>query len=205
MKRIVISVLVILAVLSCCGKGEYNGVKLRSGDLLFVSAAAPDTLSMAEAISTATGEIIHVAIVECCPDGIWTIDATGDRGVDRHPIDTLVADFTLPDGTPPHIEFKRLKDNSKAMEYISRAKTFLDLPYDWHFAQGDEAFYCSELVWRAYEGVFPLHPMNFKAPDGTMPAFWQELFDSFGENVPQDAPGTSPQGIFDDPALVGIR
>lgn len=192
--------LLLLSLLSCTDE------RLRTGDLVFVFPGEPArTSSMSEAISQATGAAIHVGILEVDKDGVWVIDATDERGVDRHPLDTLIADFTSPEGCRPVLEFKRLRDNRKVGEYVRHAKSRLGRPYDWHFAAGEEAFYCSELVWACYEGVFPLKPMNFAAPDGSYPAFWKELFERLGEPIPQGAPGTSPQGLYDDPALVPLR
>lgn len=187
----------VLALTSCCRDG------LRSGDLLFVEEQAADSASMGAAIASATGRVTHVAILEVSCGKIFVIDATGRRGVDRHPLDTLIADFTADGATAFHV--KRLKDRRIASAAVRKAKTFIGLPYDWHFRQDNGAFYCSELVQECYEGVFPLRPMNFAGPDGTMPEFWQRLFADFGEPVPQGEPGTSPQGMFDDGVLEPVR
>ena len=178
---------------------------LRTGDLAFVRAdAAPDSVSMSKAISSATGDVIHVAIVEVADGGVWVIDATDQRGVDRHPLDTLIADFTTRDGIHPRLEFKRLRNDGKVKAFIRKAKTLVGRPYDWYFSTDNDAYYCSELVWSCYEGVFPLRPMNFAADDGSYPAFWVELFDRLGCPIPQGAPGTNPQDLYDNPALVPV-
>ena len=46
--------------------------------------------------------------------------------------------------------------------------------------------------------------MNFKAPDGTMPPYWEWLFGKLGMEVPQDLPGTNPQDMSMSPCLVDV-
>ena len=53
--------------------------------------------------------------------------------------------------------------------------------------------------------LFEEKPMNFLAPDGTMPAYWQSLFDGMGLPVPQGTPGTNPQDLSASPLLVTVR
>ena len=111
MNNSIVFLLVILLLAFGCGR---QADRLRSGDLIFVGLpldykAEPD--SMAAAISSATSvegalNLIHVAMAEVEADSVWIIDATIAHGVDRHPLDTFLADFTLRDGTmPPYWEW----------------------------------------------------------------------------------------------------
>ena len=154
--------------------------------------------------------MIHVAIAEVKADSIWIIDATMARGVDRHPLDTFLRDFTLPDGSFPEFIVKRVK-GVDADAAIRRAKAFCGRKYDVRFLPDNEDLYCSELVQSSYldadgNPVFPSLPMNFKAPDGTMPPYWEELFGRLGMEVPQGLPGTNPQNMSEAECLedVGI-
>lgn len=199
-----------LLALACTPKVK-QGIK--TGDLLFVGIPADYSLdedSMGSAISAATGEgdlnIIHVAILEAEGDSIWVIDATIKHGVDRHPLDTFLTDFTLKDGSLPVLEVRRLEDAELARRGAERAKQYLGKPYDVHFLPDNDAWYCSELVHDSYlddagKPVFPESPMNFKDAAGEMPVYWEQLFALLGEPVPQDVPGTSPQGLRADPLL----
>lgn len=208
MKRIFYFFLLVLAV-SCTPKVQ----KVRTGDLLFVGIPMDYNLdedSMASAISDATGEgnlnIIHVAILEAENDSIWVIDATIKHGVDRHPLDTFLTDFTLKDGSLPVLEVRRMDDAALARRGVENAKQYLGLSYDVHFLPDNGEFYCSELVHDSYldvdgNPVFPMSPMNFRNAEGEMPLYWEQLFALLGEPVPQDVPGTSPQGLRSDPRL----
>lgn len=122
MKRIILTCIILLGALSC---GQQQN-RLQNGDLIFVGLPLgydAETGSMDEAISSATGEdgalnLIHVAIAEVQADSIWIIDATIAHGVDRHPLDTFLKDFTLKDGSYPEFIVKRVQgaDASAAVE-----------------------------------------------------------------------------------------
>jgi len=201
MKRIPL-ILFILSLALCCSQ---RPERLQNGDLIFVGLPMDyhaEHGSMDEAITSATGEegvlnLIHVAIAEVKADSIWIIDATIAHGVDRHPLDTFLKDFTLRDGSYPQFLIKRVK-GVDADAAVERAKAFCGRAYDVSFLPDNEDLYCTELVQRSYldaagEPVFESTPMNFKAPDGTMPPYWEWLFGKLGMTVPQDLPGTNPQ------------
>lgn len=157
---------------------------------------------MDEAIVSATGNLTHVAIVEIDADGNrWVIDATPQRGVCRYSLDTLIQDN-------PGAVFlvKRLRDTSGVSRFVDNARRFIGEPYDLSFLPGNDAHYCSELVRDAYrrpdgEYLFEDRPMNFLAPDGSMPSYWESLFGELGMPVPQGIPGTNPQDMSASPLL----
>lgn len=200
-------ILLVLIFCSCSSKPT-----LQSGDLIFVGLPAGyQSSGMGGAVSAATSDgdslnMIHVAIADVDRAGTFVIDATLKRGVDRHPLDSLYADFRLRDGSLPTFKVMRLKDNRHAREYVENAKAFIGEPYDFAFDPDNDAKYCSELVrdsYRTSDGnyIFDDAPMNFRAPDGTFPEYWVRLFDSLGIPIPQDVPGTNPQDMSRSSAL----
>lgn len=212
MKRIILTCIILLGALSC---GQQQN-RLQNGDLIFVGLPLgydAETGSMDEAISSATGEdgalnLIHVAIAEVQADSIWIIDATIAHGVDRHPLDTFLKDFTLKDGSYPEFIVKRVQ-GADASAAVEMAKTFCGRAYDVHFLPDNEELYCSELVQKSYldaDGmpIFQSEPMNFLAPDGTMPPYWEWLFGQLGMEVPQGVPGTNPQKMSQAECLADV-
>lgn len=210
-------ILSLVAVLSVACRSEKVDT-LKTGDLVFVGIPMDyslDESSMDAAIASATGNpdslnLIHVAIAEVDAEGKWIIDATIKRGIDRHPLDTFVTDFTLKDGSLPVFIVKRLKDPSKAAEYVSNTRKYLGRPYDLHFMPSDDSLYCSELVRDCYVGpdgeyVFDTVPMNFKDADGEFPLYWRQLFERLQAPIPQGLPGTNPQDMSKSPALVSTK
>ena len=216
MKRLAFLCILCLCLAVSCDRQQ--AVSLRTGDLIFVGIPADyslDSSSMDAAIADATGHpdslnLIHVAIAEVADDGTWIIDATIKHGVDRHPLDTFLTDFTLKDGSYPVFEVMRLKDAKLAATAVERAKIFLGTPYDVAFLPDNGAFYCTELVQVSYladDGarLFPSAPMNFKNAEGEFPLYWQQLFALIGQPIPQDIPGTNPQAMARDPQLHSVN
>ena len=196
MKSWIFPILAFLLTASACHPREST---LQTGDLLFVGSGGS---SMDEAIVSATGNLTHVAIVEIDADGNrWVIDATPKRGVCRYPLDTLIQDN-------PGAVFlvKRLRDTSGIALFVGNARRFVGEPYDLTFLPDNGAHYCSELVRDAYRRpdgnfLFEERPMNFLAPDGSMPPYWESLFGELGMPVPQGIPGTNPQDLSASPLL----
>ena len=198
-----IATILVIAMASCQRNASED--TLRTGDLIFVGIPMDYSLeggSMDEAIASATGSdslnLIHVAIAEVDSEGKWIIDAT-----------TFITDFTLKDGSLPVFIVKRLKDPSKASEYVANSKKYLGKAYDLHFLPDNDSLYCSELVRDSYVNsdgtyVFGTVPMNFKGPDGEFPLYWQQLFEKLGSPIPQNIPGTNPQDMSKSPALMTV-
>lgn len=210
MKRLFLAAFVLILLTACSG-----GDRLRTGDLIFVGipldyAAEAPADSMGTAIAASTGvagglNLIHVAIAEVKADSVWIIDATLRHGVDRHPLDTFLTDFTLKDGSLPVFIVKRAEGVDPEAA-VGKAKTFCGQPYDLYFLPDNGAMYCSELVRESFldaagRPVFDNEPMNFRAADGSMPPYWEWLFGRLGTPIPQGLPGTNPQGMSASPVL----
>ena len=216
MKRMMLFCALCACLTVSCARQKQDS--LQTGDLIFVGIPADYSLeedSMDAAITQATGtpdslNLIHVAIAEVEDGQTWIIDATIKYGVDRHPLDTFLTQFTLKDGSLPVFEVMRLKDDHVAATAVERAKTFVGTPYDVAFLPENGALYCTELVQVSYltdDGtrLFPSAPMNFKNAEGEFPIYWQQLFALIGQSIPQDIPGTNPQAMATDPQLKLVK
>lgn len=217
MRRLISVVLTAALALSCAHRVE----RPQTGDLLFVGIPfSYGEDGIAGAIAAATGSdsgdeinFIHTAIIEVdsASDSVWIVDATLKHGVARYPLSEFLSDFTMPDGSYPHFEVLRLKDNSNAAAFVEHAKAFLGEPYDKFFLHDNGMHYCTELVYDSYledpgaagsDGrIFKAVAMNFRDSSGHMPAYWTDLFASIGAEVPQGHPGTNPQQMHGSAAL----
>ena len=208
-RRYLFYMMAALLTAGCAEKSQ----DLRNGDLVFVGLPAEyeaDNSSMNAAISAATGDdnqlnITHVAMIERGQDSIWVIDATPKNGVARRPLETFLDENKLEDGTSPEFIIKRVK-GVDADAAVARAKALLGRAYDLRFLPDNDELYCSELIQECYldargEPVFDSQPMNFLAPDGTMPPYWDQLFSKLGMDVPQGVPGTNPQRLSESDRL----
>lgn len=183
---------------------------LRPGDLLF---QAGETSQMSGAISSATGDegainFTHVGIAVPHAGADSVLEATTDGGVRLTALTDFLARSARIEGRPVVVAM-RLRDTTGAAAAVARARTFLGQPYDYSFRPDNGRLYCSELVWESYRAadgtpLFTARPMNFRAADGSMPAFWTELFDRLGESVPEDVPGTNPNDMAGDEKLEPI-
>ena len=196
-----------------------NSDGIQNGDLVFVGLPidynVTDTTDMCSGIVSATGDsiginYIHVAIAEVANDSVWIIDATLKHGVDRHPLDTFLCDFTLGDGSLPQMDIMRLTDNSNAAKYVENAKKFVGCGYDLYFQPDNKEQYCSELVRNSYitnngEHIFSEAPMNFKSNDGEFPPYWVWLFEQIDQPIPQGVPGTNPNAMSKEKCLKKIN
>ena len=208
---IVIGAIAALTFAGCCQEKP----SLQKGDLIFVGLPMDydvEADSMDAAIVSATGSeelnLIHVAIADVDSAGVWIIDATLKYGVDRHPLDTFLTQFTLKDGSLPEFIVKRVK-GVDANAAVAKALTYCGRGYDMYFLPENEEQYCSELVQNSYldadgNPVFQSAPMNFQAPDGTMPVYWEWLFGLLGMDVPQGVMGTNPHDLSLSPLLETI-
>lgn len=191
-----------------CGREAFRP---RTGDLLFI--AGGDT-EMNGAIGAATGhgdgpDYTHVgiAVAGCGTDSV--LEATTDGGVRMTALrDFLGRGATV--GDRPAAAVMRLRDTAGVAASVRRARKFLGQPYDYAYRPDNGRMYCSELVWESYlapdgRRLFPARPMNFRAPDGTMPVFWTRLFARLGEPVPEGVPGTNPNDLARDTALVCVH
>lgn len=205
MKKPHISVLALLFIVGC-SKGEF---RIENGDLLFQVGAGGE---MTEAISQATGgesavPFTHVAIAVVEPDGVYVLEASGDEGVVMTPLTEFMAGSAQRNGKPM-VAVGRLRSPERreiANRVIARAKTFMGQPYDDSFLPDNGRMYCSELVWESFrnggEAIFKTRPMNFRAPDGTMPPYWVSHFATLGETIPEGVPGTNPDEMSRDEAI----
>ena len=164
---------------------------LMPGDLLFYE----DTAGMGAAVRQSTGRYTHVAMVAEVGDTVYIIDATTRRGVARRPL-----------LRSPYPAVYRLAIPFDTVGAIRRAEAMVGQPYDDWFQHDNGRLYCSELIYECYldsagNHLFEAQPMNFLAPDGTLPPYWQTHFSALGIEVPQGQPGTNPTDLSRSPLL----
>lgn len=205
MKRL----LIYIGILFFGGCTRSGAPRLATGDLLF---QAGKTSEMSGAIRDATGrggalDFSHVGIALHAEGADSVLEATGE-GVRIVALRRFLDDAGRIDGHPAVVAM-RLRDTAGVAASVARARGAVGLPYDWSFRPDNGKFYCSELIWEYYltpegERRFEARPMNFRAADGSMPAFWTELFERLGEPIPEGVAGTNPNDMARAPILEEI-
>lgn len=203
MKHLLIYIATVAAGVSCVPQHP----QIAPGDLLFQIGASS---AMSGAITAATGgdsslNFTHVGIAIPTSGADSVLEATSDGGVRLTSL-TEFLDRSARIGLHPAVVAMRLRDTTGVSVSVARARSFVGLPYDYSYRPDNDRLYCSELVWESYRDtagnrIFTARPMNFRAEDGTMPRFWQELFDKLGETIPEGVPGTNPNDMARDPHL----
>lgn len=139
---------------------------LQEGDLFFVSV---DCGAMCDAINAVTigydnQKFNHVGLLVKC-NNQWMILEAVSAGVVYTPFEEFV-------GRAKDIYQGRLKPVYQHLipEALVFAEKCVGMPYDEAFEYGNDAYYCSELIYDAYKfsnqnrAFFELHPMTFKEP-----------------------------------------
>ncbi len=215
--RLILYIGVLLSAACTC---RPTGPDLQTGDLLFQCG----TGAMTEAITDATGRserlnFTHVGIVlhtptngthprpDCATDSV--LEATTEGGVRIVSLEKFLARSARINDRPA-VAAMRMHDTTGVAASVERARKVLGASYDYSFRPDNGRYYCSELVYETYlrpDGThcFTAHPMNFRAPDGTMPRYWQELFDRLSEPIPEGAPGTNPNDLSQEESLYEIH
>lgn len=182
----------------CVLCGACASFEPQNGDLIFQAGPGSGFERAVAAATSGKGGVgfTHVGVAEETKDGVFVWEASPQGGVRRVPLKAFLVDAAVWNGNPV-AEVFRLK--KAARKYIpgalARIRAWEGRPYDFLFAEGDGAFYCSELVQAAFAdgGLFPTAPMNFNdLKTGELPAYWRDYFAARGAPVPQGKPGTNP-------------
>lgn len=206
-KSLILVLLVLLNAIIC--RADDKKVNLLPGDLLFQVEESSD---FAKAIVNATGKgesnYCHVGIYVEVADKACVIEATPRKGVTITPLDEFLEEsdavevirISLPEVPGALGTQGATCERSLGERAAAKALTLIGRPYDWRFAEGDSAVYCSELVQIAYREaagreVFESEPMNFLDADGRLSDFWVKVFEREGCAVPQGKPGTNPNSM----------
>jgi hypothetical protein len=171
---------------------------LRDGDLVFQESRS----SQSAALMAATGSrYTHVGLLERRDGGWWVLEAVSP--VKRTPLSDWVAR-----GADGHAVVKRAQavdDPAALAAVLAVAAAWLGRPYDLPFLWSDDALYCSELVWKAYErgaGV-ELTPLRRHGDYQLSSAEVQaKIRERYPGGIPSDEPVVAPSDLFTASGLV---
>lgn len=166
---------------------------LQPGDLLFQAGEG----DMTDAIESATGgSFSHVGILGDTLEDVW--EAVPGEGVRHVSLQQFLDESALDASGKPFVRVFRTACDWP--DVLARLQALEGRPYDYAFLPGNEALYCSELVYECYrdaagEPLFSAIPMTFKGPDGITVPYWVAHYDSLGVAIPEGAPGTNPNDL----------
>ncbi|MDB9809226.1 YiiX/YebB-like N1pC/P60 family cysteine hydrolase [Flavobacteriales bacterium] len=179
---------------SCLPKQKFE---LQEGDLLFQDL---DSSPLCDAIELVTpgykdANFSHIGLVVLDNDTLKVLEAIPpkvvltdiksffNRSYDRSGSSKIIAG--------------RLKDEfqNTIKDAIIYAKSKIGIKYDEAFLMNNESYYCSELIFEAFEkdSIFKLKPMTFLHPEtNDTLTVWKNYYSKLGVTIPQNEPGINP-------------
>ncbi len=139
-------------------------LKVRDGDLLFVTAAHT---GLSGAIDDATGvrgqaSFDHIALVAHAGDAAVVLHAD-EHGSREQPLQAFIDEATAKQRQI--VVYRLSRAHRPAIpDAIAQARRMLGKPYNETYVQDDNSYYCSDFIERAFRAhhVFALQPMNFR-------------------------------------------
>ena len=189
-------ILSLLLALSCTHS------PLQPGDLLFQAGEG----GMPMAIESSTGgSFSHVGILGESREDVW--EAVPGDGVRHVSLRQFLDDAALDADGKPFVRVYRAPCDWE--DVLERLKDLEGRPFDKAFLPGDDAVYCSELVYECYRDssgapLFPAIPMTFKNASGATVSYWVNHYASLGVPIPEGEPGTNPNDLSRSPLLTPV-
>ena len=186
------SYLLLISILSCNADFQLN-----EGDLLFQDL---DSSALCDAIELVTpgykgANFSHIGLIVSDDGKLKVLEAIPPKIILSEIDDFLNRSFDK-DGNPKVI-VGRLKDEynniiPKAIDFVNKQ---IGVDYDKVFLLNNEKYYCSELIYEAFEkdSIFQLQPMTFLHPEtkDTL-ATWKNYYADLRVEIPQNEPGINP-------------
>jgi len=200
MKKIVITLLVLLGLLGCRPSAEYQP---QNGDIIFHTSKSSQGLAIEKATKS---KYTHMGIIYLKNEAPFVFEAAGP--VKYTPLHDWIAR-----GKGKHYVVKRLANAREVItkEAVNRmlavGESFKGKPYDLYFEWSDDRIYCSELVWKIYKRALNLEIGKLQTMaefDLSDPLVQKEIHARFGNSVPKDETVISPAAIFTSNLLIEV-
>ena len=194
------SIFLFIPVIQCiCQQGYVP----QTGDLLFQDLDCGPFCDAIEKVTTGVDgkSFSHVGVVYVDQGKPYVLEA-GSRGVVKTSLDSFL-NRSFDANHYPKVVAGRLKPSLHYTipKAIDKCNSLLGKKYDDAFDISNDRYYCSELVYYAFNDstskpLFNLAPMTFIDPEThkTFPA-WVTYFNDLGIPIPEGKPGLNPGGI----------
>ena len=192
-----------------CNSSDNNDFQLQIGDILFQDL---DSSPLCDAIEIVTpgynnnnfshiGIIVELGDPNCInpnyiyEDNIRVLEAIPNK-VTTTRLDSFL-NRSIDSNKKPKVIVGRLKKRYQysILDAVKFLKNKIGIEYDDYFIKDNNKYYCSELIYEAFEkdSVFRLYPMTFIDPitNNTM-NLWQEYYNELETKIPEGEPGINP-------------
>ena len=171
--------------------------KLQEGDLLFQDL---DSSPLCDAIELVTpgyngANFSHIGLVVLDNDTLKVLEAIPPKVMITNLDDFINRSFDK-NGNPKVIVGRLKKEFTNSISNaVSYSKSKLEITYDEVFLINNETYYCSELIFEAFEkdSIFQLKPMTFLHPKtkDTLKV-WKDYYKEIEVEIPQNKMGINP-------------
>ena len=210
-------VVFLLFQMSCINRSAQEDFQLQKGDFLFQDL---DSSPLCDAIELVTpgykgANFSHIGIIVESEDSfcknvdeqyewkyyfhldsdIRILEAFPDK-VRTTSIDSFL-NRSFDDNNNPKVIVGRLKPKYRhtIQNAIAFLESKLEMKYDNFFLMNNNSYYCSELIYEAFEkdSIFQLKPMTFLHPEtkDTL-KIWKKYYSDLGVKIPQNKLGINP-------------
>ena len=216
-KRVLILSSVVI-LLSGCNQQSFEKTRFfvpETGDLLFQDLDCGDICDAIETVTTGFdgANFSHVGIVARDSSNRVIVIEAMSGGVQAVPLNNFL-DRSFDAHGRPKVAAGRLKKPYRNLipPALKQARELKGKPYDKLFVIGNDAYYCSELIYEIFlrannnKPIFTLHPMTSKDPQTqVILPVWRDYFTKLGAAVPEGQPGINPGGISRSPFLTIVH
>ena len=192
-----------------CNSSDNNHFQLQFGDILFQDLDSSPLCDAIEIVTTGynNNNFSHIGIIvelgdpNCInPNYIYEDNIRVLEAIPNKVTSTRLDSFlnrSIDSNKKPKVIVGRLKKRYQysILDAVKFLKNKIGMEYDNYFIKDNNKYYCSELIYEAFEkdSVFRLYPMTFIDPitNNTM-NLWQEYYNELETKIPEGEPGINP-------------
>jgi len=184
--------LLFISILSC-----NTNFQLQEGDLLFQDL---DSSPLCDAIELVTpgykgANFSHIGLVISDDGKLKILEAIPPKVILTEIDDFLNRSYDINKNTKVIVGRLKLEHQYTLKDAIPFLKSKIGIGYDKVFLLNNEKYYCSELIYKAFEkdSIFKLQPMTFLHPEtkDTL-SIWKEYYSDLKVEIPQNELGINP-------------
>lgn len=178
-----------------------HSAQYQTGDIIFQTSKS----AQSKVIQKAThSPYSHMGMIVNRNGQFWVLEAI-------QPVKYTPLQQWVDRGVNKHYVVKRYQTALTAIQQtklVKNAEGYLNKPYDIYFEWGDDAIYCSEIVWKAYKNALgiELAPLDqLKSFDLTDPSVKALMKQRYGKSIPLQEKVIAPSALFNSKKLVLIQ
>ena len=175
--------------------------RYQTGDIIFHTSKSAQSIVIQKATHSPYS---HMGMLVNKNGKLWVLEAI-------QPVKYTAFNDWVNRGVNQQYVVKRLnRDLSRQQQntLVKNAETYLGKPYDIYFEWNNDAIYCSEIIWKAYNDALgiqlaPLQKLNrFDLSDLKVKALMKQRY---GQNIPLQETVIAPKAIFESKQLITVK